>query len=103
MELYTYDHQIQQNPHQSDLFEACFIQQVYGALLDDDGNSFSSSRKEELNLTGKAMVGLNVNDVDWLSTERYPISDSIPRDELKNMHFKLKIYACDDMEWLFVG
>ena len=101
MELYTYDYQIQQNLHQIDLFEACFIQKISGELLeDDDSDPFSSSRKEKLNLTGNAMVGLNVNDIDWLSSER---SDSIPRDELENMHFKLKIYACDDMEWLFVG
>ena len=92
--------EVEQNSYQSDLFEACVIRKVSGILLDD---YWGFSSPKPLDFTGRAMVGLNVNDVDWLSTERYPISDSIPRDELKNMHFKLKIYACDDMEWLFVG
>ena len=65
--------------------------------MDEDSDPFSSSRKEELNLTGKAMVGLNVNDVDWLQS-----FEPMPREELEKMYFKLKIYACDEAP-LFVG
>ena len=96
MELYISEHHIQQNPHQSNLFEACVIQEDSGTLLDND-DPFSYSRKEKLNLTGRAMVGLNVNDVDWLH-----LFDPIPREELEKMYFKMKIYACDGAP-LFVG
>ena len=93
---------IEQNPYQSDLFEACVIHEVSGTLLDNDDNPFSYPRNEKLNLTGKAMVGLNVNDVDWLQSF-YP-KVLIPRQELEKMYFKLKIYACDDLDdALYVG
>ena len=81
---------IEQNPYQSDLFEACVIREVSGTLLDNDDNPFSYPQKEKVNLTGKAMVGLNVNDVDWLQ-----LFEPIPREELEKMYFKMKIYACD--------
>ena len=97
MELYITDYYMQQNPHQSNLFEACVIQEVFGSLLDNDDNSFWSPWKEKLNLTGRAMVGLNVNDVDWLQS-----FEPMPREELEEMYFKLKIYACDEAP-LFVG
>ena len=96
MELYITDYYMQQNPHQSNLFEACVIQEVSGTLLDND-DPFSYSRKEKLNLTGRAMVGLNVNDVDWLQS-----FEPMPIEELEEMYFKLKIYACDEAP-LFVG
>ena len=90
---------IEQNPYQSDLFEACVIREVSGTLLDNDDNPFSYSRKEKLDLTGRAMVGLNVNDVDWLQ-----LFEPIPREELEKMYFKMKIYACDDLDdALYVG
>ena len=80
---------IEQNPHRSDLFEACVIRAVSGRLQDDDDSSFSYPR--HLDLTGRAMVGLNVIDVDWIQEFQ------IPTDELEKMHFKLKIYACDEL------
>ena len=89
---------MEQNPHHNDLFEACVIREVSGTLLDNDDNPFSYPRKEKLNLTGKAMVGLNVNDVDWLQ-----LFDPIQRKELEKMFFKLKIYACHDLDDALYG
>ena len=81
---------IEQNPHHSELFEACVIRRVSGSLVDDDGLSFFT---RELDLTGRALVGLNIKEVDWIQW-----SDPISTDELEELYFKMKIYACDDLE-----
>ena len=99
LHLPTWKTNMEQNSHHNDLFEACVIREVSGTLLDNDDNPFSYSRKEKLDLTGRAMVGLNVNDVDWLQ-----LFEPIPREELEKMYFKLKIYACDDLDdALYIG
>jgi len=99
MELFIKEHYIQQNPHESDLFEACVIREVYGTNLLEPS---WSSQEQQLNLTDRAMVGLNVNDVDWL--ESFRPKGWLPRQELEKMYFKLKIYACDDLDdALYVG
>ena len=85
---------IEQNPHHSELFEACVIRRVSGSLVDDDGWSFFiPQNSRELDLTGRALVGLNIKEVDWIQW-----SDPISTDELEELYFKLKIYACDDLE-----
>ena len=81
-----------QSPHHSDLYEDCSIEEAEGVELDadDEDDSLrmmrltgtwspyrSSSRK--LNLTGRAIVGINVQDVNLY----------------EESHFKFKIYACD--------
>ena len=83
---------IEKSPYHSDLFEACVIRKVFGKIPDAYG-SFSSSLQVLLNLTGRAMVGLNINDVEWIQ-----VLDPMPSDELEEMYFKLKIFACDDPE-----
>ena len=85
-----------QSPHHDYLYEDCIIKEARGVELDnddkDDSLSVTTSRYgwygdsnygEDMNLTGRAIVGINVNDVDL-----YRSGD----DE---NHFKFKIYACD--------
>ena len=85
---------IEKSPYHSDLFEVCVIRKAFGKLSNSPYSSFVFSSKEVLlNLTGKAMVGLNINDVEWIQW-----LDPIPTDELEEMYFKLKIFACDDPE-----
>ena len=70
------------SPHHSDLFEDCSIEEAEGVELDADSSPYRSySRK--VNLTGRAIVGINVHDVD------------LYRSEDEESHFKFKIYACD--------
>ena len=98
MNLYIIGWKTEQNTLHNDLFEACFIREVSGTnLQDNDDDPFSYPREEKLNLTDRAMVGLNVNDVDWLQS-----FEPMPIKELEKMYFKLKIYACDEAP-LFVG
>ena len=83
---------IEKSPYHSDLFEACVIRKVFGTIP-NDYDPFLSPEEVLLNLTGRAMVGLNINDVEWIQ-----VLDPIPTDELEEMYFKLKIFACDDPE-----
>ena len=103
MNLYIIGWKTEQNTLHNDLFEACFIREVSGTnLQDNDDDPFSYPREEKLNLTDRAMVGLNVNDVDWLQS--FDPKESIPRQELEKMFFRLKIYACHDSDdALYVG
>ena len=85
-----------QHPHYIDLFNACVIRAATGFLLDSENeNKYTRPVEKKLNFTGKAMVGINVNNVEWLQWSSSP-SDKIPQAELEEMHFKMKIYACDD-------
>ena len=51
--------------------------------------SVYDSYDEKVNLTGKAMVGLVINNEDI----EYDMEE-----EITSLYFKLKIYACDDLE-----
>ena len=88
---------IKEHPQHGDLFNACVIREASGILLGkDNDNPFDQPKEEKLNFTGRAMVGLNVNGVDWLQLTSP--DDPIPTPELEEMYFKLKIYACDDLD-----
>ena len=81
--------EVEQNPYHSDLLEACVIRRVSGKVVDGYGWNPYGLPSLELNVTGRALVGLNIYDVQqW----------SILTDELEKLYFKLKIYACDDLE-----
>ena len=54
---------VEQNSYQSDLFEACVIRKVSGILLDDYWGF-----PKTLDFTDRAIVGLNVNDVECRDT-----------------------------------
>ena len=54
---------VEQNSYQSDLFEACVIRKTSGILLDDHWGI-----SKTLDFTGRAIVGLNVNDVECRDT-----------------------------------
>ena len=60
--------EVEPNSYQSDLFEACVIRKVSGILLDDYWG-FSSPKPHDF--TGRAIVGLNVNDVECRDTNQY--------------------------------
>ena len=77
----------------NDLFEACVIREATGETI-DTYYSFYSFRKK-MDLTDQALVGLVVNEIEWLPLT---LNDPIPETELAKMHFKLKIFACDDKE-----
>ena len=63
---------VEQNSYQRDLFEACVIREVSGSLLDDHRyNLFGSRSRETLDFTGRAIVGLNVNEVECRDTNQY--------------------------------
>lgn len=87
--------QVEKHPHHGDLFEACVIREAAGVLLDKKPeNEFAPPPNEKLNFTGRAMVGLIVNEVEWIQWQ----NEVIPEAELEEMYYKLKIYACDDLD-----
>ena len=92
MEIIIPDRHIRQSASHNDLFEACVIRKASGKDLD-------SGWEKTMDLTGQAMVGLNVNEVDWIDWIYGPINNfgPIPKSEFEEMYFKLKIYACDDI------
>ena len=64
-----------QSPHHSDLYEGCSIEEAEGVELDADDEDDSlrmatipwspyRSYSRKLNLTGRAIVGINVQDVN---------------------------------------
>ena len=55
--------EVEQNSYESDLFGACVIREVSGSLLDD-----YCGYPKPLDSTGRAIVGLNVNDVECRDT-----------------------------------
>ena len=57
---------------------------IQGAAV-KSGDSRYASYEEKVNLTGKAMVGLVINEYEM-------------EEERTSLYFKLKIYACDDLE-----
>ena len=57
---------VEQNSYQSDLFGACVIRKVSGSLLDH-----YFSHQLSLDFTGRAIVGLNINDVECRDTNQY--------------------------------
>ena len=92
----------EQSPHHSDLYEECAIKEAEGVELDADDKVDTVNRpfwlnytglpevtrygyrsySRKVNLAGRAIVGINVHDVD------------ISRSEEEG-HLKFKIYACD--------
>ena len=58
--------EVEQNSYESDLFGACVIREVSGSLLDD-----YCGYSKTLDFTGRAIVGLNVNDVECRDTNQY--------------------------------
>ena len=66
-----------------------------------DENLFHEPKNEKLNFTGRAMVGLTVNEVEWLQLTSE--EEKIPETELEEMYYKMKIYACDDLDAEYVA
>ena len=94
------DRNIKQSASHNDLFEACVIREASGKECDDDCLTYYWQRDEKIHLTDQALVGLNVNEVNWLY---WPIDNHgpIPINEFEEMYFKLKIYMCDDNIFIF--
>lgn len=93
MELFIGESFLGKSASHDDLFEACVIREAFGQLID---NFFWWNGDLKLNLTDQALVGLIVNEIDWFQLTTW--DDPIPKTELEDMHFKLKIFACDDNE-----
>ena len=102
MNIFVAEHNLEKHIHHSELFEACVIREATGELLDDPNeNEFGRAPSEKLNFTGRAMVGLIVNQVEWL---QYTTGEElIPEAELEDMYYKMKIYACDDLDATYVA
>ena len=102
MNIFVAEHNLEKHVHHSELFEACVIREASGKLLDDPNeDQFSPNKDEKLNFTGRAMVGLTVNQVEWL---QYTTGgELIPEAELEEMYYKMKIYACDDLDATYVA
>ena len=62
---------------------------IQGAFVKSDAPTYGYSHDEKFNLTGRAMVGLVINNEDI----EYDMEE-----EITSLYFKLKIYACDDLE-----
>ena len=78
---------IEKSPYHDDFFQSCVIRKASGILADTDEKW---PKTEKINFDDKAMIGLNVNELKWLQ-----FGDPIDEEELNQMYFKLKIYACD--------
>ena len=99
MEIIIPDRHIRQSASHNDLFEACVIREASGKEL-DGYFTYSWQRNEKIRLTDQALVGLNVNEVEWL----YGSIDNhgpIPINEFEELYFKLKIYMSDDNIFIF--
>ena len=94
----NWDRDVRKSASHDDLFEACVIREAYGKEMDGD-NFWSWASEKKIQLTDQAMVGLNVNEVEWMYNGYSPINNggSIPITQLEEMYFKLKIYVCDDI------
>ena len=91
MEISIRDRDIRQSASHDDLFEGCVIREASGKELNDD-----LPWAKKMDLTDQAMVGLNVNEVAWIYGAMNDYGP-ITKNELEEMYFKLKIYACDDI------
>ena len=78
--------------HHNDLFQACVIREAYGTLISSTDDNVRLD-PEKLNFTDKAIVGIDVNEINWNESEE-PLTES----EFEELHFQLKIYACEDIE-----
>ena len=78
--------------HHYDLFQACVIREAYGTLISSTDNNIRLD-PEKLNFTDKAIVGINVSEINWNQSEE-PLTES----EFAALHFQLKIYECDNFE-----
>ena len=102
MNIFVPEHYLEKHVHHSELFEACVIREAIGELLDDPNeNLIGSKRIEKLNFNGRAMVGLTVNQVEWLQLTTG--EELIPDAELEEMYYKMKIYACNDQDATYVS
>ena len=104
MIFFVPEHHLEKHAHHRDLYKACVIREATGELLDDpkaDENLFHEPKNEKLNFTGRAMVGLTVNEVEWLQLTSE--EEKIPETELEEMYYKMKIYACDDLDAEYVA
>ena len=69
---------------------------IQGASVKPDEFRFGDYDEEKFNLTGRAMVGLVINNRD-IEYAIYKYVNDI-EEEILSLYFKLKIYACDDLE-----
>ena len=67
---------------------------IQGASVKPDTFRFDDY-EEKFNLTGRAMVGLVINNRD-IEYDVYKYENDM--EEIFSLYFKLKIYACDDLE-----
>ena len=63
---------------------------IQGASFQSDTSRYGYSHDEKFNLTGRAMVGLVINNEDIIFNGM--------EEEIISLYFKLRIYACDDLE-----
>ena len=68
---------------------------IQGASVKPDALRFGDYDEEKFNLTGRAMVGLVINNRD-IEYDVYKYENDM--EEIFSLYFKLKIYACDDLE-----
>ena len=98
MKISIWDRDVRKSASHDDLFEACVIREAYGKEMDGD-YFYSWASEKRIQLTDQAMVGLNVNEVEWMYNSYSHVNNdgSISTTQLEKMYFKLKIYVCDDI------